>query len=777
MQFRLADDATFSDLLFFQLKLRLDETDDIAVRLQHGENCRQDLCQRNKGDIDHDEVDEFGKVVGCEIANVDPLPRDDAFVVSNFPGQLIFANVVCVDLFNTALEKAVRKSTGGSTGVQRDATSNVDRKFVEGFLQLETAPTDKFRPAFDRDFSILIDFESGLEIPVEPFDTHLPRENEAFCHLPRIAQPAPMHRLIESFFSHKNFGQFVTSLDYLPSFVIEPRISAFSTFPMQLSSPTRFFLGSAVVLGSFVAGTIFLAGYLQAKRPDGINEVRIPDDAGKKIARIDSAFQTAWEKSDITPAPDADPYTLARRLSLALTGAVPSLEELRALDNLPEGVDPVQSWLDHLFADPRYHNYFAERLARNFVGVENGPFLVYRRRRMVNWLAEQLSENRPYDALVRDLVAAEGTWTTNPASNFLTVTVVDGNEGGPDEMKLAARTSRAFLGISLDCMQCHDDKFGDHWKQEHFHELAAFYSQAEVQLTGVRDNRGKDYETRYLGDTEARVVSESVPFASELLPENGNRRNRLAQWITHEENDAFSRAAVNRVWALMTGRPLHDPVDDIPLEGPYPAGLQELADFFVGENHNLQSLIRMIAASAPFQRDSRSADPAFPITQEQENSWGAFPITPLRPEQVAGSIIQASSLQAIDRDSHVIHKLRRWGETRDFVKRYGDPGENEFAEEAGTIPQRLLLMNGKLVSERTKPNPIMNSSTRLAHYAADEDQAIDAAFLSTLTRLPTEAEKEHFVELLDETYNNNRERTMEDIFWALINSTEFSWNR
>jgi len=165
------------------------------------------------------------------------------------------------------------------------------------------------------------------------------------------------------------------------------------------------------------------------------------------------------------------------------------------------------------------------------------------------------------------------------------------------------------------------------------------------------------------------------------------------------------------------------------------------------------------------------------VTLEQEDAWAAFPITPLRPEQVAGSIIQASSLQAIDQDAHIINKLRRFGETQGFVKRYGDQGENEFADEAGTIPQRLLLMNGKLVSERTKPNPIMNSSTRLAHYAADEEQAIDAAFLAILTRHPNSVEKEHFLSLLKETYNKDREHAMEDIFWALINSTEFSWNR
>jgi hypothetical protein len=205
--------------------------------------------------------------------------------------------------------------------------------------------------------------------------------------------------------------------------------------------------------------------------------------------------------------------------------------------------------------------------------------------------------------------------------------------------------------------------------------------------------------------------------------------------------------------------------------------MEELTDFFIAEKHDYQALIRIIAASEPFRRDSRSADPTTPVTRAQEEAWAAFPITPLRSEQVAGSVIQAASLQALDQDVHVITKFRRFGETRDFVKRYGDQGENEFAEEAGTIPQRLLLMNGKLVAERTGPNPIMNSATRIANYSPSNEEALNVAFLATLTRLPNEREREHFIAQLSEFKKKGKDRAMADVFWALINSTEFSWNR
>ncbi len=544
--------------------------------------------------------------------------------------------------------------------------------------------------------------------------------------------------------------------------------------------PRRLRLLATLLLFPLFLGVLtwMLSKIIAGGSVDSLEVSALPPETVSHQQRINSAFIEAWEAEEIILTPEADVLTLIRRLSLALTGAPPSVEELRRLDTLPAGADPVQAWLDHLFDDPRYHAYFAERLARAFVGVEQGPFLVYRRRRLVNWLSDQLAENRPYDAMVRDLISSEGVWTSNPAANFVTAAVIqDGENEGPDEIKLAARTSRAFLGISLDCMQCHDDKFGDHWKQEHFHELAAFYAQTEMSLTGIREKRSQEYEVAFLGEAEPREVEASVPFHEDLLPDSGNRRARLAQWMTHDQNRPFARAAVNRIWALLFGRPLHDPVDEIPLHGPFPSGMEALTDAFIEEGHSLRTLIRMIAASSPFQRDSRSADLHHPVTQIQENLFAAFPITPLRSEQVAGSVIQASSLHALDGEVHILTKFRRWGETQEFVKRYGDQGEDEFTEEAGTIPQRLLLMNGELVSERTKPNPIMNSASRIAHYSPSNEEAINTAFLATLTRHPNNAEREHFLAQLSGASRKQKPVIMADLFWALINSTEFSWNR
>lgn len=514
------------------------------------------------------------------------------------------------------------------------------------------------------------------------------------------------------------------------------------------------------------------------RAPQSYHAAAYQNDAFQKpVQAVNAAFAAEWEKAGLTPAPQADSLAVARRLSLGLTGTIPSFEEVRALERQPEE-ERVQWWLSYLFEDQRYSDFVAERLARVFVSTDFGPFLIYRRDIFVAWLSDQVRANRPYDELARTLISGQGLATSQPESNFITFTMMPGEKGRQeaDPVKLAARTNRAFLGVRMDCMQCHDDKFGDHWKQEHFHEVAAFFATPENVLTGVRDNAKRAYDFRFLGEATPRMVPAAVPFHPELLPAEGNLRERLGRWVTHPENRAFARTAVNRSWALITGKPLVEPIDDIPLEGPWPAAMELLADDFTAHGYDLQRLMRIIAASRAFQLDSRSDDPAHPVTEKHEKHWAAFPVSRLRPEQVAQSVIQASSLKTIDADAHVVRKLQRWGQTNDFVKRYGDLGENEFNDEGGTIPQRLLLMNGKLVSDQTQANFFMNAAPRLTSLTRNPDQAVETAYLSIFTRRPTPEEATVFGDQLRGLKGNQRSLAFQDLYWTLLNSTEFSWN-
>ena len=272
--------------------------------------------------------------------------------------------------------------------------------------------------------------------------------------------------------------------------------------------------------------------------------------------QVDAAFARHWQELDLKPADKAENLLIIRRLSLGLTGTVPSLEELRAFESI-DADQQIAWWLQHLLTDRRFSDYVAERLARAFVGTENGPFIVFRRRRFVSWLSDQLLDNRPYDEIVRALIGDRGVWTDSPSINYITVTNGTNEEGQPDPARLAARTTRAFLGLRLDCMQCHDDNLGGDWLQADFHQLAAFFSEARSSGLGIHDT-DREYEFQYLGKDEREIVAPKVPFDEELVANADTRRQQLAHCVTHPANECFARATVNRVWALLCGRPLVD---------------------------------------------------------------------------------------------------------------------------------------------------------------------------------------------------------------------------
>ena len=500
------------------------------------------------------------------------------------------------------------------------------------------------------------------------------------------------------------------------------------------------------------------------------------------VEQVDKAFARDWSKADLQSSAKASDLLVARRLSLALAGTIPSFEEIRALQQLP-AEQRISRWVDQLLSDQRYSDYLAERLARAYVGTETGPFLVYRRRRFVSWLSVQLAENRPYDQLVRELITVDGLWTDSPAANFLTVTIDQNGDNQPDETRLAGRITRAFLGVRIDCLQCHDDKLdqivlGDSDQtrtglQSDFHQLAAYFGSVENSLTGIQDKPAKEYHVKYLDEEQEKRVEPAVPFYPQLLSKQDSKREELALWLTADKNRAFSRATVNRIWAIMLGQPLVKPIDSIPLHGPFPPGLEILADDFSEHGFDLARLIRIISSLQVFQLESR-AD--FPLTEDHEAHWAVFPLTRLRPEQVAGSIIQACTLTTIDADAHIFRQLLRYFNQNDFIRRYGDLGDDEFRDRGGTITQRLLMLNGTLVKERTKDNPIANASNRILMATNDNSKAVETAYLTIFSRLPSKRELKHFQQRLQQSTGRKRSNAMNDLFWILLNSTEFSWN-
>ncbi len=523
------------------------------------------------------------------------------------------------------------------------------------------------------------------------------------------------------------------------------------------------------------------------------------------IATIDAFFAKRWADEKVTPAKSADDLIVLRRITLTLMGTVPSLEELRAFE-ADSGSDRLRRWTARYLHDARFANYFAERLARALVGIEGGQFLVYRRDRFSNWLREQLAANRPYQELVREMIVGSGLATDRPESNFVMAGYDDGE--GFNENKLAGRAVRAFLGQRIDCAQCHDHPFAN-WKQHDFAGLAAHFGQLKLSPVGVRDNRDLKYEVEDRDTLEKKVVEPSVPFGPGWEPSEGNRREQLAAWITHPQNRRFERAIVNRVWGLVFGRAWIDPVDDLPdppgdefvskkdvssgttspatstevganaisANERYSELLDQMGADFREHGYDLRRLIEVVVASRPFALESRiEHEPEDPQELDRLKShFAIFPITRLRPEQMIGALLQSASLKTVDQNSHLIPRTIKFFRSRDFVEEYGDLGENELDDRAGTIPQALLRMNGRLTQETIDSGPLSLSATgRLASMAPDDRKCLELCYLVCLTRRPTDEEFEHFLPLFDRKLGS-RANAVEDIYWTLFNSPEFAW--
>ena len=525
-----------------------------------------------------------------------------------------------------------------------------------------------------------------------------------------------------------------------------------------------------------VAAVLGVTGYaVQApvsNRPLPSSE---PSQLTETVQRLNALLVENWSAHGLAPAEPADDLTVLRRLTLAIVGTVPSLEEIRRFekDTRP---DRLAHWTAGLLEDVRFHDYFAERLARAYVGVEGGQFIVFRRDRFTDWLSEQLRKHRPYDGIVRDLIATDGVWTDKPAVNFISAAY---SNDAFDENKLAGRTVRAFLGQRIDCAQCHDHPFA-HWKQAEFEGLAACFGKTRMSIVGVDDGRKEPFEVEDRKTLVKRQVEPAVPFGAEWMPSTGDPRERLAAWVTNPDNRRLDRAIANRVWGLIFGKPFltERPVDDLPDPDEADADgqnqiLDVLADDFRAHNRDLRRLVQVIAASQAFRADSRAASSG--SGSSGSCRWETFPLVRLRPEQVVGSMLQASTIRTIDRNSHLLTRALRFSRERDFVEDFGDPGENELGERVGTVPQALLRMNGNLQNDLVQPNPF-NATTRIANDAEDPAGCVEVAYLVCLTRRPTPEEAEHFAKEIAGRPKKEREQAVADLMWTLFNSTEFSWN-
>ncbi|MEZ6067083.1 MAG: DUF1549 domain-containing protein [Planctomycetaceae bacterium] len=549
------------------------------------------------------------------------------------------------------------------------------------------------------------------------------------------------------------------------------------------------------------------------------------DDLRATIRQVDAALERLWSEQSaaagdvpadgaltaLGPAPEADDLTVLRRLSLALHGTIPSLQEVRRFqaDDRP---DRLMLWTNAMLDDSRFSDYFAERLARAYVGIEDGQFLIFRRDRFFAWLSGELRENRPYDEVVRGMIAGQGVWTGSGEVNFLTAGFANDEF---DANKLAARTARAFLGQRIDCAQCHDHPFDD-WTQQQFEGIAAHYGHLKLTLAGLRDDPEERFAVIEAEGEPPRYPEVALPMHPEWAGQSTGDRERLATWVTSPENDRFGRAISNRVWGLMFGRPfaarvrMHAEdlstgksewiwtdraVDDLPDPDDVRFGnqlevLDILARDFRAHDCDLRRLVLVIAGSKAFRLASfhpecdpdsvqhlprDEADRLRQRIAQIESRWGVFPLVRLRPEQVIGSMLQANHVDTVDRNSHLFVRFQRLFRERDFVNEFGDPGVDELEDRTGTIQQALLRMNGDFANELSKEEAF-TATGQISRYSSTPESLLDNLFLATLTRTANQAERDCFLPQLSDAAEGQPDGVIEDIYWALFNAPEFSWN-
>ncbi len=556
----------------------------------------------------------------------------------------------------------------------------------------------------------------------------------------------------------------------------------------------------ALLIAALVLKAVQVAGRVEqfAGSPAAVAD---DQQLGPAVARLNEQFHKQWQAENVQVAESVDDFAVLRRLSLAMFGTVPSLEDIRAFDD-DDQPHRIDRWVVRMLQDSRYSDYFAERFARSLVGVEEGPFIVFRRDRMTAWLAEQLHQDASWSQMTKELIAAEGLWTDRPAANFITVARME--DEGLDVNKLAGRTVRTFLGQRIDCAQCHDHPFDPAWKQTDFEGLAAFYCQASLSPGGVTDYQtDKDkkevvYKVVDPGAETGRVVPSAVPFHPEWLPADGGLRHRLAEWVTHKDNRRFERAIANRVWGFMLGKPLHEPVDDLPhpVDGEIDA-LDILGQEFRARGERLSVLIRMIVLSDVFRLSSESSADNEETYTKQVQAWSVFPLVRLRPEQVIGSLFQAGHIRSIDQNSNPFVRVTKFGNENDFLNEYGDLGDDELLQQVGTIPQALLRMNGRFTAEQSKVDGL-SAPAQILNFSPDNAAIIDNCYLACLCRHPAVEERAYFLNLLESTTEaaaekrkanpeapaaspeskptRTRAQVVEDLVWTLFNSPEFSWN-
>lgn len=603
-------------------------------------------------------------------------------------------------------------------------------------------------------------------------------------------------------------------------------------------------------LGSLLAVSVGVSALLVAchgERPPSPPVAPTPaTPAAKRSATVraqavDEALRRAWREAGVTPAPRASDATFARRAWLDITGNVPPLPELEAFLASP-APGKRAALVDALLASPAYAehwtNYWDDVLMGRRTKAQTVDRAAFRA-----WLRERFARNEPWDRMVSDLLSATGQNSAGGPRSALPAVMAqapeklgeaDVAEDGPaapvngavnwtlrfdqNPQDLAGSASRTFLGVQIQCAECHDHKT-EPWKQDDFRRFTSAFLHARTRT--LDDAKTKDIRRVVLEDTpqvaprfakkpelSAIASAKATALDGSDLEKGAGTRAAMATWMTSPKNPWFAKAIVNRMWGHMLGRGFYDPVDDMRAsnEPVLLEALDAMSDDFARDGFDLAELIRTIAATEAYGLDAHPAERTEEPRDAENKLWGRFHLVPLGPEELLNALLRVTSLERTANQAGIddIERLRA-----ELFKKYAfafDLDETDDTPDyAGTVAQALSLMNGAFVGQGARALPGSTLDTVLATAPSDAE-AIDRLCLRVLARPPTDDERQRWTTYVTTTgraratiprpkrtagtggggplarlgkkpgKSDARREAYEDLMWAWLNSSEFAFN-
>ncbi len=513
--------------------------------------------------------------------------------------------------------------------------------------------------------------------------------------------------------------------------------------------------------------------------------------AASVAKRVDQTLAKDVFNDNVALAPRTDDATFLRRVTLDLVGDIPTPEAVIAF-LLDPSEDKRERLVLKLLDDPHYGQNWARywRDVVFFRSQEDRARIAAVA--MVADLTEQLNEGVGWDQIATEFITARGDVKEN--GHAAIIMAQNGRTEGT-----TAEVSRIFLGIQIQCAQCHDHPY-DRWKREQFHELASFFPRVAVRpVRGVTKRSFEVYSNdRYRRKNTKRQNNDRRPQAEHRMPDlehpevagkvmqpkffltsaslragarDAERREQLAQWLTNDE--WFAIAVVNRLWTELVGEGFYSSVDDIgpDREANAPTAVKILASKFRASGYDLKWLLAAICQTEAYQREAR------PRRKSSDEPFVANVPQRLRSDQLFNALLTALNVDEPGRNlsgSRAMNPQRRSLPRDKFAELFGFDPSNSRDDIAATIPQSLALMNSSEVNRYVQPSKT-NLLAHLLREIDDDESLIVELYLRCLSREPHDDELVLALTYCEQVPRRNE--AFEDLLWALINSAEFQYRK